>query len=85
MIALTVIVAVGILFLLRVLVAFWKEAATHGHKPVLANMDSTVNTSTFIPAKRGARLLTFETRLKNAAIAANEAERAELHSTKRAF
>ena len=85
MVALTVIVAVGVSFLLRVLFAFSKEAATRGHKPVLAIMDSTVSTPTFSPAIRSVRLLTFEARLKNAAIAANEAERAEFRSTKGAF
>ena len=85
MVALAVIVAAGIFFLLRVLVAFWKEAATQSHRPVPENMDSTVNTSRFIPANRSARLLTFEARLKNAAIASNEAERAEFRSSKRAF
>jgi len=84
-IALTVIVAAGILFLLRVLFAFWQEAATQSHKPVVAKMDSKINTTKFIAANDSTRVLTFEPRLRNAAVAANDAELVELRSSKRAF
>lgn len=85
MLVLTVIVGTGILFLLRVLSAFWVEARTQSHKPHHTKSDSKKPTVEFIPANRSARLLTFEARLRNSAIAANDAEFAEFNSRKRAF
>ena len=85
MVALTVIVAAGILFLLRVLFAFWIEAKSQSRKPAHGTVDSRKSFVAFIPADRSARILAFESRLRNAAMAANDAEFAEFHSSKRAL
>jgi hypothetical protein len=80
MLVLVVVVATGILFLIRVFVAFSMEL-WDGRTPTVAKngFERRKRVEPFLPAPQSSRRLGIESRLRSAAMAVNEAdERAEV-------
>jgi hypothetical protein len=80
LITVVVVAATGILFLIRAFIAFSMEL-WDGRKPAITNskLKTPGHAEPFIPAPQSSRVSGFESRLRSAAMAVNEAdERAEV-------
>ena len=74
MVPFAIAISGGILFLLRVLIAFWVEEK-HTHEPrVQIKTKHAGEVSPFNALARSSRVLNYEVRLKSAAAAMNEAD-----------
>jgi len=81
MLVFAIAVVVGISFLIRVFVAFWLETRLSKRSAVAKIISKDIESLTrFTPPAESSRFPSFDARLRNAAMAVNEAdEHAELH------